>query len=124
MNLIKDNDSRLKILRSLEFKILLLILFIGIIPFSVCVPISMHIYRDTSLRTDGQNLMTQALQYNTDIVTSGYLTGEDNRLLDDTLEVIAENYHGRILVINSSLRIVRDSYGVDVGKTVVWESSG
>lgn len=118
----KSKGSRFSIIHSLGFKIALLILFVGIIPFTVCVPISLRAYKLVSIRTEGQNLMTQALLYNNDIITSGYLAGESNPRLDDEFEAIAQNYHGRILVINSSLRIVLDSYGVDVGKTVVWEN--
>ena len=108
--------------RSIGFKIAFIIICVGIIPFVVCVPISMRAYESVSIRTDATNLMAQAISYNNQIVTSGYLTGDENSLLDTQLKAVAESYNGRILVVNSTLKIVRDSFSADVGKTVIWEN--
>jgi signal transduction histidine kinase len=108
--------------RSIGFKIAFIIICVGIIPFVVCVPISMRAYESVSIRTDATNLMAQAISYNSQIVTSGYLTGDDNSLLDTQLKAVAESYNGRILVVNSALKIVRDSFSADVGKPVIWEN--
>ncbi|WP_033153936.1 sensor histidine kinase [Pseudobutyrivibrio ruminis] len=108
--------------RSIGFKIAFIIICVGIIPFVVCVPISMRAYESVSIRTDATNLMAEAISYNSQIVTSGYLTGDDNSLLDTQLKAVAESYNGRILVVNSALKIVRDSFSADIGKTVIWEN--
>ena len=108
--------------RSIGFKIAFIIICVGIIPFVVCVPISMRLYESVSIRTDATNLMAQAISYNNQIVTSGYLTGDDNTILDTQLKAVAESYNGRILIVNSTLKIVRDSFSADVGKTVIWEN--
>ncbi|SHI87426.1 sensor histidine kinase [Pseudobutyrivibrio xylanivorans] len=107
---------------SLGFKIALIILLIGIIPFLVCVPISLRAYKSVSIHTDATNLMAQAAQYNSQIVTSGYILGEENSELDTELKAIADSYNGRILLVNSALKVVKDSYSVDIGKTVIWEN--
>lgn len=111
-----------KLIHSLGFKIFLLILIVGILPFGICLPIPIIAYRNVSIKSDATDLMAQALQYNNEIVTSGYITGEKNNRLDDELKAMAESYHGRILVINSSLTIVKDSYNADDGKIVLWEN--
>ncbi|MBR1623808.1 MAG: two-component sensor histidine kinase, partial [Pseudobutyrivibrio sp.] len=108
--------------RSLGFKISLIIICVGIIPFMVCVPISLSVYEKVSIHTDATNLMAQAISYNNKIVTSGYVTGEDNNMLDNELKAVADSYNGRILVINSTLKIVKDSFSADIGKTVIWEN--
>ena len=107
---------------SLGFKIALIILLIGIIPFLVCVPISLRAYKSVSIHTDATNLMAQAAQYNSQLVTSGYILGEENNELDIELKAIADSYNGRILLVNSALKVVKDSYSVDIGKTVIWEN--
>lgn len=107
---------------SLGFKIALIIILIGIIPFMVCVPISLGAYKSVSIRTDATNLMAQAAQYNSEIVTSGYILGEDNPLLDKELKAVADSYNGRILLVNSALKIVKDSYSADIGKTIIWDN--
>ena len=116
------NRLSLSFFRSIGFKIALIIILVGIIPFIVCVPISLRAYESVSIHTDGTNLMAQAISYNNQIVTSGYATGEDNKVLDNELKSVAESYNGRILIINSALKIVRDSFMADIGKTVIWEN--
>lgn len=116
------NRLSLSFFRSIGFKIALIIILVGIIPFMVCVPISLRAYESVSIHTDGTNLMAQAISYNNQIVTSGYATGEDNKVLDHELKSVAESYNGRILIINSALKIVRDSFMADIGKTVIWEN--
>lgn len=107
---------------TLRFKLAIIILLIGIIPFSVCVPISLSAYKSVSIHTDATNLMAQAAQYNSQIVTSGYILGDDNPLLDTELKAVADSYNGRILLVNSALKIVKDSYSADIGKTVIWDN--
>ncbi|MCF0127851.1 MAG: HAMP domain-containing histidine kinase, partial [Pseudobutyrivibrio sp.] len=92
----------------------------GIVPFSVSVPIYLNAYRSTSLKTDGQSLISQALRYNNEIVTTGYLEGSPNTKLDDELNALASGLQGRVLVIDRFLQVVKDTYGVDEGKTVIW----
>jgi len=118
----KNRSRFISVHHSLKFKIAIIILLIGIIPFMVCVPISLREYKSVAIRTDATNLMAQALQYNNQIVTSGYVSGEPNNMLDTELKAVADSNNGRILVINSSLKIVRDSFSADIGKTVVWEN--
>ena len=111
-----------KIFHRIGFKIAFIIMCVGIIPFLVCVPISLHAYESVSIHTDATNLMAQAVSYNNQIVTSGYLTGENNEVLDTDFKSLANSYNGRILIINSALKIVRDSFSADIGKTVIWEN--
>jgi signal transduction histidine kinase len=116
------NKFSFSALHSLGFKIATIIILIGIIPFLVCVPISLRAYKSVSIHTDATNLMAQAAQYNSQIVTSGYILGEENNILDTELKSIADSYNGRILIVNSALKVVKDSYSVDIGKTVIWEN--
>ena len=116
----KSKTFSLSFVHNLSFKILILILFMGIVPFSVSVPIYLNAYRSTSLKTDGQSLISQALRYNNEIVTTGYLEGSPNTKLDDELNALASGLQGRVLVIDRFLQVVKDTYGVDEGKTVIW----
>ncbi len=108
--------------RSIGFKIALIVFCVGTIPFMVFGPLSLGAYEKISIHTDATNLMAQAISYNNPIVTSGYVAGEDNSLLDTELKSVADSYNGRILIIDSTLKIIKDSFNVDMGKTVIWEN--
>ncbi|MBQ3772887.1 MAG: two-component sensor histidine kinase, partial [Pseudobutyrivibrio sp.] len=116
------NKFSLDFFRSIGFKVAFIIIVIGILPFMVCVPISLRAYESVSIHTDATNLMAEAISYNNQIVTSGYAQGEDNEVLDTKLKSVADSYNGRILIINSALKIIRDSFMADIGKTVIWEN--
>lgn len=40
--------------------------------------------------------------------------------MDDQLEALSNSYSGRIMIINRSLTIIKDTYKTDEGKTIVW----
>ncbi|MCR4694799.1 MAG: cell wall metabolism sensor histidine kinase WalK [Pseudobutyrivibrio sp.] len=112
--------KRFSFIHSLGFNIGFIILAVGLIPFLVCAPIALHAYKEVTIHTDAANIMAQALRYTNEIVTSGYVEGKDNKKLDHELTGVAESYGGRILIVNSSLEIVRDTFSVDEGKTAIW----
>ena len=116
-----ENKKSFLFFRGISSRITIIIILVGIIPFLVCVPISLHAYDSVSIHTDATNLMAKAVSYNNQIVTSGYLT-ENNDMLDTELKSVADSYNGRILIVNSSLKIVKDSFSADIGKTVIWEN--
>ena len=116
-----ENKKSFLFFRDISSRITIIIILVGIIPFLVCVPISLHAYDSVSIHTDATNLMAKAVSYNNQIVTSGYLT-ENNDMLDTELKSVADSYNGRILIVNSSLKIVKDSFSADIGKTVIWEN--
>ena len=116
-----ENKKSFLFFRGISSRITIIIILVGIIPFLVCVPISLHAYDSVSIHTDATNLMAKAVSYNNQIVTSGYLT-KNNEMLDTELKSVADSYNGRILIVNSSLKIVKDSFSADIGKTVIWEN--
>ena len=116
-----ENKKSFLFFRDISSRITIIIILVGIIPFLVCVPISLHAYDSVSIHTDATNLMAKAVSYNNQIVTSGYLT-KNNDMLDTELKSVADSYNGRILIVNSSLKIVKDSFSADIGKTVIWEN--
>ncbi|MCR4567533.1 MAG: ATP-binding protein [Pseudobutyrivibrio sp.] len=112
----------MSLFHSLRFRITAIIILVGIIPFLVCVPIYLCVYKSSSIYTDGTNLMAQAHQYNERNDYSGYLTGEDDPLLDARLKGIASSYNGRIMLLNSSLKVVKDTSSADIGRIFIWEN--
>ncbi|MCI5882928.1 MAG: HAMP domain-containing histidine kinase [Eubacterium sp.] len=55
------------------------------------------------------------------IVGSGYLTaeGEQSERVDTELSQVSDMYDGRILIIDSKLKVVRDTYGLEEGGVVI-----
>lgn len=109
-------------LKSLHARIFLFAFLMGIVPFSILTPATLYIYRSIVINSDSQELMSSAQTFSYQIVTSKSMlsSGNDPGLVNQ-LEVVARSYHGRIMIVNSSLRVVFDSYDMDEGKIIVWE---
>lgn len=58
------------------------------------------------------------------IVGSGYLAaGEPSEKVDTELSQVSDMYDGRILIIDSRLKVVRDTYGLEEDGIVVLPGS-
>lgn len=53
------------------------------------------------------------------IVSSGYLQDATATEVDAEINQVAEIYQGRIVIANKDLRVIKDTYGLEEGKTVI-----
>lgn len=95
------------------------LILIGIAPLLIGTVIFMNIYqarsisqRITEIRRCGNVIANQ-------IVSSGYFTSEDKSEVHEELVRVSDTYSGRILIVDSKLRVVEDTYGLEEGGIVV-----
>lgn len=117
-------------LRSLKARIFLIILLAGVIP---CVFMRYGIldnYEERTvevriatvqnqLRVVGNHLISNNYLNNTQPDELSYTASRD--VIDAELETISNLYEGRVLIVDSSLRVVMDTYGISEGKTMISE---
>lgn len=110
------------IIRSLYFRIILIILCAGILPgiFAYLGIIKAYESRAVSLRTaEIQNQCTilcdQLNSYN-------YLTDNSSDVVNASLTQLTNIYNGRVMIINKELTVIKDTYALDEGKTIVSEN--
>lgn len=117
-------------LRSLKARIFLIILLAGVIP---CVFMRYGILNNyeertvevriatvqNQLRVVGNHLISNNYLNNTQPDELSYTASRD--VIDAELETISNLYEGRVLIVDSSLRVVMDTYGISEGKTMISE---
>ncbi len=117
-------------LRSLKARIFLIILLAGVIP---CVFLRYGILDDyeertvelriatvqNQLRVVGSHLISNNYLYNIQPEERNGTTSRD--VIDAELETISDLYEGRVLIVDSSLKVVMDTYGISEGKTIISE---
>ena len=108
------------IFKSIRFRIFLIVFLVGIIPTTALIPTFLWAYETISIRSSFQEVLTRAQVFSNEVVSSGYLIGYPNQNLENQIDAVTEYYNGRVMMMDSSLRVVRDSYNADIGKTVVW----
>ncbi|MEG1848226.1 MAG: ATP-binding protein [Lachnospiraceae bacterium] len=113
--------SRNKILRSLRVRIFLIIFMAGIIPSIIMRYGILQSYEDraVSVRTDDVQNQIQILANH--LLTYNYLQDTSSEVVNAELGQLSELYDGRVLIIDQNFKIIKDTYGISEGKTVISE---
>ena len=113
--------SKIPALRSVKTYIFLLMLAMGILPSFVMRIGILQSYeeRAVSLRiSDTQSQFTIIANH---LLANNYLQDTSNAAINAELEQISTLYDGRVLIINNSFHVVKDTYGISEGKTIISE---
>lgn len=106
--------------RSLRFRIMMMLILIGIIPTIVASVFITRSYKQRAISIRISNVKNQCDVISRSIISEEYLTGMgQSDLIDSQLSMISNIYSGRILIIDSNFRVVKDTYDLDTGKTSV-----
>ena len=108
-------------LKSIRFFVFIIILIVGLVS---CIAMHygiMETYeeRAVSLRTsDVQNQLTVIGNH---LLANNYLEDSSSEVINAELDQLSDLYDGRVLIINQNFKIVKDTYGLSAGKTIVAE---
>ena len=118
---IGDRLKKVKLFRSLQFRISIIILIVG----AVCCLVmrfgilSNYVYRAVEVRTSDVQSQMQILADH--LISYNYLYDSTSEVVNAEIEQIANLYDGRILVIGRNFGVVKDTYGVASGKIIISE---
>lgn len=118
---IKAFLKKIKIWRSLKARLFIIIFLVGLIP-SIFMRVGIlenYESRAISLRTS--DVQTQLRIIANHLITYNYLQDTSSEVINAELEQISNLYNGRVLIINESLKVVKDTYGISEGKTIISE---
>ena len=113
--------KRLKFLKSLKFRLFLLLLAFGILPNIVLRAGLLKSYENRAVANRSIDILSQAKILGTQIVNNDYLNQTDSEIIGAQLEQLSSIYDGRVLVVNSGFQIVKDTYNLDTGRTIISE---
>ena len=119
----KHRFSFFKKLHSLKTVLLLAFILIGFVPGCVIGGIFLSFYQNRALDNDTVSMTSQAQLLNDQIISTGYLKDTDIDVIDTQLKALGNIYSGRIIIIDKTLRVVKDTYDLSNGKTFVWENA-
>ena len=108
-------------MNSLRFRLVLLLILIGVIP-CVLLRIGMlnsYENRAVSLRTS--EILSQAKILANQIVSNDYLENSGSPTINAQLEQLSTIYDGRVMIISDTFQVVKDTYKLDEKKTIISE---
>lgn len=106
---------------SIRFYVILLVVSAGLVPPVFISVILLDNYQERAISSRTTTIITQSQMLAGEISEEGYLT-DGGDALEEEIDLLGNFYSGRIMIVDSSLEVVYDTYRQDVGKTVI--SSG
>lgn len=118
---IKEGLKQLRSMRSLKARIFLIILLVGIIP-SVCMRYGVvRSYEKRAVSQRTTMVQNQLKILTNHLLTYNYLQDTSSEVINAELDMLSSLYDGRVLIINSNFRVVKDTYGISEGRTIISE---
>lgn len=108
-----------KFLKSLRFRILVILVILGIVPSVIITQMMIRNYENQAMSVRAANASSQCSMLCDQIIKENYLNDSSSEAVNSKLELLSNVYGGRILLIDRDFKIVRDTYHVDEGKTLV-----
>ncbi len=118
---IKSVWNQFKILRSLKARIFIIVFLIGIIPSIIMRFGILNSYEDRAVSLRTSDVQRQLNIIANHLITYNYLTDTSSEVISAELEQLSNLYDGRVIIVNSNLKIIKDTYGISEGKTVISE---
>lgn len=117
----KFSLRQITFLRSLKARIFFILLLVGLIPCFITRYAILQNYEQRAVNVRTSDITTQLRILANHLITYHYLQDTSSEVINAELEQLSNLYDGRVLIINSDLKIVKDTYGISEGKTIVSE---
>lgn len=121
ITLLKEKIHNLKFLKSLKVRIFLIMVCAGLLPCFVMRYAILKNYEQRAVNVRTSDITTQLKILANHLITYHYLQDTSSEVINAELEQLSNLYDGRVLIINRDLRIVKDTYGISEGKTIISE---
>ncbi|EUB12738.1 GHKL domain protein [Shuttleworthella sp. MSX8B] len=104
----------------LRLRLILMILLAGLIPYTVAFYLYLYAYRQNTINIEEVQIQSQMQVLTGGILDKDYLSDPSDTEINSQLDTVRQIYGGRILLIDDTLRVIKDTNGIDSGRTLVW----
>ena len=105
--------------KSLRFRILIILVILGIVPSVIVMRMMIGNYEKQAVAVRAGAVSNQCSILCNQIIKENYLNDPSSEAVNGKLEMLSNVYGGRILIVDRDFKIVKDTYHVDEGKTLV-----
>lgn len=110
-------------LRSLRARIFIIILVIGVVPGMLMKYGILNNYEQRAVEQRIATVQNQLKIVGNHLLSNHYFsdTKTNESVINAELEMISNLYEGRVMIVNSGLKVVKDTYALSEGKTMISE---
>lgn len=112
---------RVPVFRSLKAYIFVLMLVIGVVPSIILRIGILEGYEERAVSLRISEVTTQYRIIADHLLNYNYLQDTSSDVVNAELEQMSNLYDGRVLIINGNFRIIKDTYAISEGKTMISE---
>lgn len=105
--------------KSLKFRLILLFILMGIVPGIILWAGVLNSYEQRAVSIETSEILGQAKILANQVISSDYLNHTDSVIINAELQQLSNIYDGKIMLIDSSFRVVKDTYDLDTGKIII-----
>lgn len=107
--------------KSLRFRLVIAFIIFGMLP-GIALRIGLlRGYESRAVSNRSIDILSQAKILSDQIANNGYLEDVTNESINSKLELICNIYDGRILVVDNTFHIIKDTYDLDTSKIIISE---
>lgn len=118
---VKEQLKKLKIWRSLKVRLFVIIFLVGLLPCLIIKGGILQNYEDRAVAVRQSDVQNQLKIIANHLITYNYLQDTSSEVINAELEQLSNLYNGRVLIINGNLKVVKDTYGISEGRTIISE---
>ncbi len=107
--------------RSLRVRIFLIVLLVGIIPSVAMRYGIVRNYEQRAVELRKVAVQSQLKIIADHLINEDYFNTNRSEVINAELEMLSNLYDGRVQIISGNLRIIKDTYGISEGKTIISE---
>jgi signal transduction histidine kinase len=111
--------NKIKQIKSLRAQSLAVLILTGVLPLLIFTFILMSTYRSKTVSQRITELQARGSILSNLVISSAFLTNDVTSEVDSELTQVSDIYDGRILIVNSGLVVLRDTYGLEEGRTML-----
>lgn len=120
--IISKIKKKSKFLKSMSFRLFCVFLLIGMVP-SIIFNISFFSnYEDRMIQRRIYEVQNQCNILGRQLTNGNYMSDQSSSSLNSVIVQLANLYNGRIIIVNSGLKIIKDTYALTEKKTLVSEA--
>ena len=105
-------------INSIKVRIFFAILLLGMVPILLVRGLALEFYVDYHVDKLTVEITSQAKLLANQITSSNYIEDTSSPVINAQIKLLSSIYDGRIMVIDDTLTIITDSYGMDERKTI------
>ena len=116
---ILQESKKFKVFRSLKLRIFLIIVFVGFISCLVMRYGIVQSYFNRALQVRSSDVTNQLVILADHLNSYNYLQNTNSDVISAELALLSNVYDGRVLIIDQNFNVVKDTYEMSRGKTII-----